>query len=305
MEDAEKEVDVVKKEFPKETIRCPICNSNSINNRCRYNDMHIYKCRHCDMMFQNPISALVSQNKFANDMYMAGSFSNLKLRLTIASKTLKRIRPWIEKGFPQLKVLEIGIGSGAIGLMFTSEGAFYRGVEPSSFMYKQTIKNFPKLSDKIQNCFLQDADLPKRYFDLAVMVDTLEHIPYPIDFLELLKTYLREGGIIYIEVPNESLLRYKGYLRRLLCLYSGYPTHPGHVNLFAIKTLKKTLNLADVDILKVCQLTVLGDCERMKLVFGGKTVVLTKFICNFFAITKLDIAFRQGNIVAISRKTRI
>lgn len=291
----------------KRIIDCPTCTSKNRLRSYHYGDMHIYKCRDCDMMFQDSSSPLLLQNKFADDKNIKSNiFSNIDLSIAIANKTIERIRSLVgKKDFLQRRVLEVGTGNSALASLFVQRGIFYKGVEPSSFLYKQAIRTFPELKGKIENSLLQDANLPKNYFNLAVMTDTLEHIPDPVKFLKLLRTYLSDDGIIYIEVPNESWLKYKGYFRRLLGLYSGYPTHPGHVSLFTKKTLKKTLSLAGVDTLKLGQLSILGDYQRMKIVSGGRMLTLIKLICFFFTVTKLDLVFQQGNIVVVSGKRRL
>jgi len=263
--------------------------------------MEIYKCGNCTMMFQDPRKLKVLLSKFDDELY-SQYFSQLDLAVEVAKTSLLRIENIFKEGLQQVKVLEVGTGRGVLASLFLKKKADYLGIEPSTFFYNDALKNFTELQGKVRNCCLEEAELNKKPFDLVVIIDTLEHIPYPCELLTKLKTYLRPGGVVYIEVPNESLLRCKGFLRRSLNMYSGYPTHMGHVNLFTKSTLKRTLEIVDLDIRNVYQMSILGDYNRMKSVFGNKVPVLIRSITSFFRITKLDLVLQQGNLAAISCK---
>lgn len=49
---------------------------------------------------------------------------------------------------------------------------------------------------------LIDSNLERESFDIICAYQTLEHVPDPIGFMEMLKGYLKPDGIVVIEVPN-------------------------------------------------------------------------------------------------------
>ena len=59
-----------------------------------------------------------------------------------------------------------------------------------------------KLKIKVYNKPVEETDLPKKYFDVIFCFQALEHMPDPIRFLKTIKEYLKDGGEIYMEVPN-------------------------------------------------------------------------------------------------------
>ena len=154
-------------------------------------------------------------------------------------------------------------------------------LNPALFFYNKILEKFPEIKETVYNCSLSDANIQKNSFDIIIMVDTLEHITYPNDFLKELSCYLKENGKLYIEVPNESLLGFKGYLRKVVGLYSGYPTHPNHVNMFTQASLKRLLCSAGFNS-RVSQFSILGDYARMSIIFSENYNLLTHLICVFF-----------------------
>lgn len=279
------------------SVYCPLCGKTKTKIIYRYKDMCIYKCFFCYMMFQDS-SKVVSEDPMYKKFY---DEALLEYRIKLEEKRIQQISSYLKCNFKGLKVLEIGTGTGVLASLIIDQGAEYRGLETSEFFLKQILNNFPYLYNNVKNCILTNANFEKNYFDLILIIDTLEHIPFPAVFLEQLKTYLKNNGRIYIEVPNESLLIFKGYIRKILGLYNSYPTHPEHVNLFTMKTLKKTLNLAGF-FPTLSQMTILGNFERMKIILGVRRHDLARLISNFFSLAKLDIIFQQGNIRAFATK---
>lgn len=280
-------------------LTCIVCTSKKIRRHYRYRDMDIYRCGECGMLFQDP-RRFRRYNQKMNQMYLE-DFDGLEIRKKLACDAINRIEHYCGTSIAGLRVLEIGLGSGALASESVVNNAFYQGIEPSEFFYNKILGNFPELKGKIQNCLLDEAHLDSKSFDIAILIDTLEHIPYPIDFLRRISGYLKDKGALYVEIPNESLFRFKGMLRRILGLYSGYPTHPGHVNIFTPHTLRKTFVLSGMNP-TLSQITIIGDHKRMRLIFNNKLSDLLWPVSNFFRLTKLDILLQQGNIAAFATK---
>jgi 2-polyprenyl-3-methyl-5-hydroxy-6-metoxy-1,4-benzoquinol methylase len=254
------------------------------------------------MMFQDPEQMGILLTKIKESEQYAMCSANPVLATSIAAKTIERIKILFKNGLKDLKVLEIGTGKGNLAALLIENEVNYKGIELSPFLFQEVMRSHPELKGKVQDCPLDEASFQKEYFDLIVIVDTFEHIPYPVEFLEKLKVYLRMEGVLYLEVPNESMLRCKGFLRCQLNTYSGYPTQTGHVSLFKKNTLKRVLKKANLEIAKVYQLSILGDYERMKTIFGNRAPTLIKFVSGFFKLTRIDIFLQQGNLVAVSLK---
>lgn len=283
-------------------IGCPLCESIHTRTSRVYKDMVIYRCSVCGMMFQNPDSLPAQGPQLIEDMYTK-YFSKIQHHLLLNKNRLERIKRYQERPFCDLNVLEIGVGSGALASLIVKEGASYQGLEPSGIFYNNITEKFPELKGRVLNRFYEDGYFKDRYFDLLIMTDTLEHIPSPVNFLNRIRKCLSNDGILYIEVPNESLLVFKGWLRRKFRMYSGYPTNADHVNLFTKATLRKAIISAGFNINSLFQVTVWGDLQRLSIALNtGNLYWWLKSTSIFFRLSKIDIILQQGVLVSVSHK---
>ncbi|MBU1998865.1 MAG: class I SAM-dependent methyltransferase, partial [Candidatus Omnitrophica bacterium] len=275
-------------------MRCPLCHTKQdIIKIYSYKSMLLYRCCDCGMMFQDYDTLRKLNGVTEEEVY------DNSLKTQIAKKSLKRIINKCSFNNTALKVLEIGTGDGVLASLLIKSGFYYRGIEPSSFLYQNSINRFPELKGKVHNCSLDDSGISKSDFNLVILIDTLEHVPEPVLFLSQIKEYLVYGGMLYVEIPNESFLYLRGIFRKAIGLYSGFPTHPNHLNLFTPLTIRKTMEQADFEIKISGQITVLGDYQRILIVFKKRSMFLARIISLFFMLTKLDILFQQGNIFVI------
>ncbi len=281
-------------------ILCVICSSDKIGIYYRYKDYVIYICHKCGMLFRNPRT--ISKYDWHEDETYSNNQSNLADRMMIAKNISNRIEKYINIDLNGLKILEIGVGTGALGSELVSRGAFYQGIEPSEVFFNRALNSFPLLKGRIQNCSLQSSGLKGETFDLIVMVYTLEHILFPLDFLMKIKMVLKKEGFLYLEVPNEHLLKLKGILRKKIGCYHGYPSHIDHVNFFTKFNLKSVAVRSGFEKLRIFQHSVLADYNNMHLIFPSFRGMFLKSICSFFKITKIDILFGLGNLSVISKQ---
>lgn len=282
-------------------MRCYLCESENVRVIYDFKNMHIYKCASCHLMFQDYSSkADLELDNLSENIYKKVYFGvSKKDNFNIAQEILNRIRNYCHFGFKDLSILEIGVGSGMLASQLMENGADYRGIELSQFFYDKISESFPEIKKRICNSSLADANMPKHNFDLIIMIDTLEHIPYPHIFLKQLRPYLKENGKLYIEVPNESFFGIRGYLRKILRIYLGLPTFPDHVNLFTKRTMGKVLRSAGFTSFRLKQFTILGDYSKIRRMLNHKMNIWAWVISVFFRFTKLDLILQQGNIAVV------
>lgn len=125
----------------------------------------------------------------------------------LAYSTEKYLLPFMEgvrKVVPGMKVLEIGCGVGGNLLPFVERGCRVTGVD----LGKERIAQAARLLDpaRYPGVELIAADIftvahLKGSFDLILVHDVIEHIPDKVRFFELIKEFLRPGGIIFLGFP--------------------------------------------------------------------------------------------------------
>ncbi len=148
------------------------------------------------------------------------------------------------KSHAQLKVLDIGSGPGDFLVCGMKAGWDCVGIEPSL-----AAAQFAKDRGlKIINGFF-DADITDTLglFDFVHMSEVLEHVPNPIQILELAKKLLRPNGILCVSVPNDF-----SAIQKALIKTNAYkpwwvvPEH--HLNYFNFDTVAKLLEKTGLSV---------------------------------------------------------
>jgi 2-polyprenyl-3-methyl-5-hydroxy-6-metoxy-1,4-benzoquinol methylase len=108
------------------------------------------------------------------------------------------------------RVLEIGCGEGLFRANLTLPNT-YVGVEPEA---KPAAVARNVLDQVLVGTFDEVADqLPRQHFDLVICNDVIEHMPDHDRFLEKIKEYISQDGVLVGSIPN---MRYLPVMRELL-----------------------------------------------------------------------------------------
>lgn len=132
-------------------------------------------------------------------------------------KTLAgRIRENYFKQRENLKVMEIGSGTGEQLLEFKNTGCEVLGVEPSEELSEyansigvKTITAF--FDENIMKLIGEDF----KKADVVITSYTFDHIPYPVEVLKVIHEILNDDGVLVIEVHDLELIR----RRNEFCLF--------------------------------------------------------------------------------------
>ncbi|MCS7214191.1 MAG: class I SAM-dependent methyltransferase [Candidatus Calescibacterium sp.] len=94
------------------------------------------------------------------------------------------------------KILDAGCGEGVLVEEFRSIGYDIEGLDPN---YE---------SDFVRNGDITSTDYPNNHFDVVLLLDVLEHIPYNMQYkaLEEIKRILKPDGMFIISFPNVANL---------------------------------------------------------------------------------------------------
>lgn len=175
-----------------------------------------YKCNACLVLFN--VQKLVNKKKLQkiSKNYFKIDFPNLtpeqrfKNIINLKNKKsdnyyrVKRVAKFLPKTKKHSKFLDFGAGLGIflfklINLRFKNHNKW------SFFSFEPDISNKKLLKKNIaiknidKNIFKK-----KNYYDFITLNKVLEHIEKPIEFLTKLRSILKDGAVIYIEVPHIS-----------------------------------------------------------------------------------------------------
>ncbi len=218
---------------------CIICNSKPrkiLLNKILYkNEKYInfpvstcFKCGFGQQLFK-------FDNKFHNFYYKNIISKNLKINKSILKKnysiSFKRGQLIFEKykkiiGKKKMKILDLGSGTGGLLKSFEERGHEVFGIEPN-YKYFKFSKNYLK---NIVNKNFEDYKYPSNFFDLVLIIGTLEHVNNPIKTLEEVNRITKKNSIMIVDS--------KGYPNDILNNYFNF----NHHRCFTIKTLTYFLN---------------------------------------------------------------
>ena len=281
-----------------------LCGGSRLNRIFSLANSGIIKCRDCGFMFRDPYRGCLAGKCAACpdrciDRILDPLF--LEARLRVDDRRAERIKALAGKDFSALKVLEIGTGLGCLASRLSAAAGEYLGTEPSSIFQAIQLDNFRGLAGKVLGAVLPGAEY-EDYFDLLIAVDVLQFAERPLEFIRKAERYLVKGGLLYLEVPDESRLRLRAVLRRSLGLYRGEPVHHGHINFFTPGSLRALLERAGLKIERLAPLSIAGDEDRVFLTVKKPLSFGLKALSLLARTTKADLRLGLGNTVCLCSK---
>lgn len=112
---------------------------------------------------------------------------------------------------PSRRLLDVGCGDGAFGVLVQGKVAEVHGIEWA----ERAIEQAQTRGIQIRRCDLNRESFPyaDSWFDAVACLDVIEHVLDPRRLLHEIRRVLRPGGVLILTTPN---LRYVHFLSRLL-----------------------------------------------------------------------------------------
>lgn len=273
---------------------CPVCGGGNTKAFIKGGGLEIMRCRGCEFMFAVPYAPQYESKcrGCAHQCYAPGP--GRKARTLVEKKCLAHIEDLCGP-LKNLKVLELGAGAGYLADLLIRTGAAYEGLEPKKDLCEKSAECFPETRGKIRPLFPQEAGLKEKSYDLIIASNFLQYVPEPAVFVRSLAALLKDGGRLYLEVPNERFLRVRILVRRALHLYPGR-THPGNINFFTPASLDRTLAAGGLSAAASGQLTLIGDPARLEATLNKKPGLVFRALAAAAAASRLDLLLQQGSL---------
>jgi len=205
--------------------KCPVCNGPGVKER-RVGKYCLLKCGICSFVYANVTDEEIKQVNFNFGDQVNCHYREVQSSIDVL--WFERISKSLTQGKEGLKVLDIGCGNGVLLRQFQKRGCICFGSDPSPWAREYAEQYGYKLLPRIE-----EAGLAPNFFDIITTTSTLEHIARPIEHLKHIIAAVKEGGIIYLTVPNYGSLPI-----RLRLVKGRLVDPPGHCNYFTATTLR-------------------------------------------------------------------
>jgi 2-polyprenyl-3-methyl-5-hydroxy-6-metoxy-1,4-benzoquinol methylase len=244
----------------------------------------IYRCQNCSLIFVNPredIVQIYNQDYFYGATHGYGFVNYEEDKIASKGYLIKYLRWFKRLGFTKgAKLLDVGAANGFFVSLAESFGYEAVGVELS----KEAVHWAQQLNRAVIESNALEISLEDKY-DIITVLDVLEHLPNPEDFLVKIKKNLNDSGILVLNVPNSGSLFAK------LCGRSWHSyIPPEHLFYFNRKSLTHALTSNGYKILKVRSIS-----KTFKAEYIFKTIVNSPQIPTFLRkmISLLDPIFKS------------
>lgn len=274
---------------------CNLCNSTEfevLSTRDREGKyLRTVICKDCGLVWSDPFPLNPTEyyQKDYRILYKGTYKPKIKHIYRAAKVALNRYQGL--KGYLNGKreVLEIGSGGGEFAYLLSKLGFSVRGIEPNEGYgnYSKTEYNL-----QVQIGFAQNTEFSPESFDFISMSHVLEHVDNPSLVLKKIHGWLKNDGLLAIEVPNVEaicqspkstfhsahLFNFNQATLSLLAEKSGFTVikmflSKDHGNLSLIARKNTELNLSPL-------LAIPGNYQKIRAIVKGHTP-LTHYFSPF------------------------
>jgi len=162
-------------------------------------ETQVVRCRDCGVFYTQP-TLLPKSNPYAKesaDEYFHLHDSRQKI---LQGEALAALAERVLGGTGRM--LELGCGRGELLVGAANRGWVVYGVEMTEDFAEIALTHGVKVERRsIQECKLLD-----QTYDVVLLAAIFEHLYDPLETLKRVRNALRPGGLIFVDVPNESSL---------------------------------------------------------------------------------------------------
>lgn len=215
-----------------ELAPCELCQSQTFTTIARQDrdgkPLQTVLCHDCGLVFTNPRPTDRELQDFYRESYRQEYKQAVKPKLKhvyraglVALSRLDYLLPLLKPGH---RVLDLGSGGGEMLFILRGLGYHVEGIEPN-VGYGTAARDLLGLPVQVSD--YKGAQIEPGSQDVVTSFHVVEHLPHPIEALATMASWLREDGLMLIEVPH--------VLSRCQWPQSRY--HIGHLHHFSSSTL--------------------------------------------------------------------
>lgn len=191
-----------------EASACYLCGQTtlrSVRTKVRYDIPRIVvQCQNCGLNYLMPASADLTEfyQRDYRKIYSGvpgkqlTPRENFELYLPFQAIRQARLVRYLR---PEMRVLDVGCSTGHFLYALKDLVGERIGIELNHDHAEFASR---ELGLEIMTTPIRETALPLKSFDLITVIHVLEHTPDPIRFMSELRPYLKDRGLVYVEVPN-------------------------------------------------------------------------------------------------------
>jgi SAM-dependent methyltransferase len=223
---------------------CPLCGATQGETLFVKSGFPHLRCSVCSLMYVTPILNDEEYTKLwsAEDSWESVLENEHQVRMQVAEAnySLDIALQYVAKA-DDLSVCDVGCGPGTLLAEAKKRGFSVFGVEPNRRSHKVLEqKGIPYTGD-----FFPLKNPPQQKFDCLFTLNTLEHLHDPVMMVGEMKKLLKNGGILYVSVPNADAL-----VSRIMHEKAGVFGGHSHIQFFDARTLSRLLEKAGFEVLE-------------------------------------------------------
>ncbi len=195
------------------------------------------QCRRCGLVYLNPRPDVSEFETIYPPNYHAFDFSEKDFGIVYkirARLEANRLLGWCAGLADEARILDVGCADGFHLNLLRKYGAKSWRLEGVD-LDERAVEMAEKSGLKVHLGNVEDLDLPENTYDLALMIQTIEHVENPAAILKAVKRILKKGGKIVVVTDNTDSIDFGLFKKN----YWGGYHFPRHWNLFNRKSLTK------------------------------------------------------------------
>lgn len=166
----------------------------------------VYRCSNCGVVYSNPMPIPESiQDHYGVPPESYWNKQNFEMPAGYFKAELDQLESIIGD-LRNKKALDIGAGLGLGMVAMQLRGMDVYGIEASVPFYKRAIEKMNISKDKLKCELIENTDYKSNSFDFVNFGAVLEHFYDPSECILKGMRWLKQGGIMYIEVPSSNYL---------------------------------------------------------------------------------------------------
>lgn len=256
---------------------CIICGHSERRFLFNENNWYVYKCTICGLGVLDPrpkhdqLSDLYNQAYFKSHYHeeLNPDSDEITQRLKQENHRLRFFRKYKKKG----RILDIGCGRGYFLLACRRQGYEVEGIDVSAdaAAYVNSTLNIP-----VHVGHINSITLTEKTYDVVTLWHSLEHTADPNVYIKMASRWLKDDGILVVDVPN-----YEGYDARKIWRQWPQWDLPFHFYHFSPKSLSALLEKHGFEIIR--RKSYLSEYIKEKLQKNAIPSALARIIARFYS----------------------